>query len=280
MSSDVFYFIGFVFAILILFILPKTKEIFEKNIPEVLGVSSAYFYLLADIKSDSFNLIILDYSWRDINSLLVFFGIALALLAVYLNFKIKSKFITNEELVSELEITNKKLEVIKKEYYKLCSDNLRIIFKSFFDLSNGCGRVSVYKYDGDVFKLLGRYSNNPLYNKKGRDSYPSNEGFIALGWANEIFEIYNIPQWTKNGKDYKNAVKELCNISDSTLKNIKMKSCSFFIYRLDNEDSRPPLGIVVVEQLQSSQIDHQNMNEIFSSNEQQLSFLIKSMKSI
>ena len=31
MSSDVFYFIGFVFAILILFILPKTKEIFEKN---------------------------------------------------------------------------------------------------------------------------------------------------------------------------------------------------------------------------------------------------------
>ena len=59
-----------------------------------------------------------------------------------------------------------------------------------------------------------------------------------------------------------------------------MKSCSFFIYRLDNEDSRPPLGIVVVEQLQSSQIDHQNMNEIFSSNEQQLSFLIKSMKSI
>jgi hypothetical protein len=280
MSSDIFYFIGFVFAILILFILPKTKEIFEKNIPEVIVVTSAYFYLLADIKSDSYNLIVFNYSWRDINSLLVFIGIALAILAVYLNYKIKSNFITDEKLASELDYTNKKLEVLKKEYYKLCSDNLRIIFKSFFDLSNGSGRVSVYKYENDAFKLLGRYSNNPQYNKKGRESYQANEGFIALGWANEIYEIYNIPQWTKNGKDYKNAVKELCNISDSTLKNIKMKSCSFFIYRLDNEDSRPPLGIVVVEQLQSSQIDHQNMSEIFSSNEQQLSFLIKSMKSI
>jgi hypothetical protein len=280
MSSDIFYFIGFVFVILILFILPKTKKIFEKNIPEVIGISSAYFYLLADIKNDSYNLIVMNYSWRDINTFLVFIGTALALLAVYLNFKIKSEFITDEKLASELDYTNKKLEILKKEYYKLCSDNLRIIFKSFFDLSNGAGRVSVYKYENDAFKLLGRYSNNPLYNKKGRDSYPANEGFIALGWANEIFEIYNIPQWTKNGKDYKNAIKVLCNISDSTLKNIKMKSCSFFIYRLDNEDSRPPLGIVVVEQLQSSQIDHQNMSEIFSSNEQQLSFLIKSMKSI
>lgn len=280
MSSDIFYFIGFVFVILILFILPKTKKIFEKNIPEVIGISSAYFYLLANIKNDSYNLIVMNYSWRDINTFLVFIGTALALLAVYLNFKIKSEFITNEKLASQLDYTNKKLEILKKEYYKLCSDNLRIIFKSFFDLSNGAGRVSVYKYENDAFKLLGRYSNNPLYNKKGRESYPANEGFIALGWAHEIYEIYNIPQWTKNGKDYKDAVKELCNISDATLKNIKMKSCSFFIYRLDNEDSRPPLGIVVVEQLKSSQIDHQNMSEIFSSNEQQLSFLIKSMKSI
>ena len=54
------------------------------------------------------------------------------------------------------------LEVLKKEYYKLCSDNLRIIFKSFFDLSNGSGRVSVYKYENDAFKLLGVEFHNVI----------------------------------------------------------------------------------------------------------------------
>jgi hypothetical protein len=280
MSSDIFYFVGFVFVILILFVIPKTKDIFGKNIPEVLAVSSAYFYLLADIKNDSDKLIFADFSWSDINTFLLVLGTFLALLAVYQNYILKAKYVSDEDLIIELSNTNKKLDILKKEYYKLCSDNLRIIFKSFFDLSNGSGRVSVYKFENDAFKLLGRYSNNPIYSKKGRDSYPSNEGFIALGWANEVFEIYNIPAWSKTGTEYKSAIKELCNISDKTLKSLKMKSCSFFIYRLDNEDSRPPLGIVVVEQLQSTQINPNNMNEIFSNNEQQLSFLIKSMKSI
>lgn len=280
MSSDIFYFVGFVFVILILFVIPKTKDIFEKNIPEVLAVSSAYFYLLADIKNASNKLIFADFTWNDINSFLLVLGTFLALLSVYQNYILKAKYISDDDLKLELLNTNKKLDILKKEYYKLCSDNLRIIFKSFFELSNGSGRVSVYKFENEAFKLLGRYSNNPIYNKKGRESYPSNEGFIALGWANEIYEIYNIPPWSRTGQDYKSAIKELCNISDKTLKGLNMKSCSFFIYRLDNEDSRPPLGIVVVEQLQSSQIDPQNMNEIFSRNEQQLSFLIKSMKSI
>ena len=64
MSSDVFYFIGFVFAILILFILPKTKEIFEKNMAQlwfkpntVIGKSDDQY---KNFNDESFSMIFID----------------------------------------------------------------------------------------------------------------------------------------------------------------------------------------------------------------------------
>ncbi|WP_291118421.1 hypothetical protein [Empedobacter sp. UBA7248] len=280
MTADIFFFIGYIFIILILFLIPFTKRIFEKNIAELFTISSGYLFLLADIKNESKNKIIFDLSWAELNTSLVFIGILLIIIGVIVNFSQKNKNLSYTQMQTELQTTQQKFKNIEKEYFKLCSDNIRVIFENFFSLTDGQGRVSIYKFDDNQFKLLGRYSNNPEFNKIGRGNYSSNEGFIAKGWQNETFKIDSCPKWTGKGKEYKDFMKSVCNISDTALRKIRMKSRSFFIYRINNEDSRPPLGIIVFEQIKPQPIDQQLIKNIILNHEAQIQFLIKSMKTI
>ena len=59
-----------------------------------------------------------------------------------------------------------------------------------------------------------------------------------------------------------------------------MKSCAFYISRIENEDSRLQLGIIVFEQIQSKQIDSVEIDNILEYNKLYIRSLIKSMKSI
>lgn len=280
MTADIFFFIGYIFLILILFLIPFTKKIFEKNIAELCTITSGYLFLLADTKNGSDNKLINNLTWKDINSFLVIFGVILIILGVIINFLQKNKNLSFSQMQTDLQTTKDKLKNIQKEYFKLCSDNIRVIFEDFFAQTDGQGRVSIYKFDDNQFKLLGRYSNNPEFNRIGRGNYSSNEGFIAKGWQNGKFSIDSAPKWAANGKDYKDFMKRNCSITDSTLKKIRMKSRSFYIYRINNEDSRPPLGIIVFEQIKPQAINNTLIEGIISSHEAQLQFLVKSMKTI
>lgn len=59
-----------------------------------------------------------------------------------------------------------------------------------------------------------------------------------------------------------------------------MKSCSFYIKRIENEDARMPLGIIVFEKIQNIEIEAQDIKNKLISNREQLVTLIKSMKTI
>ncbi len=280
MSADIFFILGYIILILVLWLIPFFRNIFLNHKTELFTLSSGYIFLLADIKNGNTNLVFLNKSWDDLNNWLVAVGIILAFVSIILSYFEKLKQESHEKTVTELVSVKKKLEAVKVEYYKLCSDHIREIFHGFFAESEGSGRVSLYKHDGSFFKLLGRYSNNPIYNKIGRDIYPEDEGFIAQGWENEKFEVHGIPKWTKNGSAWRNHIKGLCKIDDEKLRKIKMKSCSFYIHRFNNEDARNPHGIIVLEQLKSDEISSDVILNIFNEHEKQIISLLKSMKSL
>lgn len=280
MSTDLFFFIAYFFLILILFILKWTKDFAYKNLNEFIGVTSAYLYLLADIKNDSDNKIIFDLNWKDLNDFLVYSGVFLAFLYLYLNYKTKNNFVNDVTLLAENNELRENFINSKREFYKLCSDIIRSTFPDFYSSSNGNGRISIYKYDNNSFTLLGRYCPNPLFNLQGRAHYPENEGLIAKGWQEgEIIE-FNIPKFSKSGREWKKHMKAICNISDSSLEKIKMKSCSYYIQRISNEDSRNPLGIIVLETLSPDIIDDFYIKNQLELNKEIISSLIKSMKTI
>jgi hypothetical protein len=281
MSAEIFYIFGYLLFVLLLWTIPFFRKIFVEHKAELFTFSSGYIFLLADIKSnDESCKVILDMTWKELNPWLITVGIILGLISIIMTYLYKKRQQNIDSLTRALKVTQDKFNLIKQEYFKLCSDHIKEVFDDFFDQSNGCGRVSLYKHEGNSFKLLGRYSNNPIYNKAGREEYPDNEGFIAKGWENEHYQISGIPKWSGNGRKYSTFVKANCDIADNTLRTLPMKSCSFYIHRFNNDNAQNPHGIIVLEQLKSDVIPLVLINKILDEHEKQIIFLLKSMKSL
>lgn len=280
MSEEIFFLIGYPILILFSWLFPFLRRLFLQHKPELLGFSAGYYFLLADIKSEKSELVAFGKCWEEINNYLVVIGVIFGVIGILLSAYEKSKLKKLHETLELLNQANEKLKAIRNEYYKLCSDNLKSIFSSFFDETSGNGRVSLYKHTGHNFILLGRYSQNPTYNKIGRGGYPDNEGFIAKGWEDGEFEINDIPMWKGAGTQYKSYVKSKCNISDEVLQNINMRSKSFYIYRFNNHDASNPLGIIVFEKIEANGISKNTVKGIINAQNNQIKFLLKTMKSL
>lgn len=267
------YFIGLIIVVLLLFAASFTRKYAQKIYTELISLVGGYIWLIADIKSDSEDVLFHNYTFKDINNLLIILGGIIFLVGIILGAKGK---ITQKDY-NEME---GRFKSIKEEFYKLCSDQLMHIFSDFFSKSKGTGRVSFYKYQDEQFKLIGRYSPNPNYNKKGRLAYPSKEGFISKGWEKGEYIIGGIPKYVANGKEWRDYMRKECGLSDKVLRKMTMKSQSYYIYRVDNEDSRKQLGIVVFEQVKSDIIDKDGILNVFKEQEKQITILFKSMKTL
>lgn len=229
---------------------------------------SGYLFLLADIKNGDKNEVLLNLLWENITPFLVGIGVTTSIISIIFS------------SIQKSSLRNIDLTIQKNEYYKLCSDFLRISFSNFFLNSSNNGRVSMYLHQNNSFILIGRYSNNPNFNKKGREKYPDNEGLISKGWDDGICVLHGVPEWRGAGQNYYNKVNRVKEINKDIVSRINMKSRAFYIKRVDNEDSRTPYGIIVIEQMKSNSIDNNIIQDIFDKDLDNFILLFRSMKSL
>ena len=102
-------------------------------------------------------------------------------------------------------------------------------------------RVSVYSVEEDEFVLLGRYSQNPNLERRGRPSYPLDQGTIGKAWAKQ-FAIENDPEpdrqkWEAGLGDR--------GFSASEAAALTMHSRSVYAQRLDRGSEK--VGVLVFE---------------------------------
>ena len=109
-------------------------------------------------------------------------------------------------------------------------------------------RITIYRYDLEHFVPIGRYSKNREINKRGRDKYPKDEGFIGKCWRNGYYYINKLPDYSSNEKDYVAKVTSECSIKKGDLRSISMKSKTYFCRNLLNK-SEVPIAVIVVESL-------------------------------
>lgn len=273
MTSESLFLLIPIFVVLLLFTITYSREILLNNLSELFISIAGYFFLLTDIKNDNKEIVVFNFSWENLNTFLLIIGCLFSLLAIYLSYNYKEKFKSYDDVF-------KRFNSSKNEYYKLCSDIIRNSFDDFFINSGNNGRVSIYLHESNMFKLLGRFSKNPNFNSKGRDSYPDNEGLICKGWIDSIYVVDNIPEWKNSGQKYTTFVSQIQDMDKDTIKNMKMKSRSFYIKRIDNEDSRTPYGIIVIEQISPTPIDGDLITSILEKHESNLIVLFKSMRSL
>ncbi|NRT13593.1 hypothetical protein [Flavobacterium sp. 14A] len=273
MTSESLFLIIPLILILLLFAIGKSRKIFLEHSSEVLIMISSYLFLLTDIRNNNTEIVIFNYNWKELNTILLVSGGITSLISICLSYAFKKRYDSYEDVLNKFNNS-------KKEFYKLCSDIIRNSFKDFFDNSFSNGRVSIYMHQNNNFILLGRYSNNPNFNSKGRESYPDNEGLISKGWLDNTYVINNIPVWANKGQKYIKCVNLIKSIDTEVIKKMKMKSRSFYIKRIDNEDSRLHHGIIVIEQMDPRPIDSTLIEDILDKHEPNIIVLFKSMNSV
>lgn len=102
-------------------------------------------------------------------------------------------------------------------------------------------RVSVYSVEGDEFLLLARYSKNPNHERRGRSSYPLNQGAIGVAWARQ-WVIQNSSEETREG--WEESLLEQ-GFSSEEARHLSMHSRSIYAHRLDRGSAKA--GVVVFE---------------------------------
>ena len=275
--EGIIYVILFVLVILI-FALLFTKH-FKSFLSEVFTLIGGLGLTTVDILSDSEQKFVGQYSWKDSWPYLFWlsaFFLALGIgVSIYRNRKTESL----KELQTSNKSLQKKIDRIKKDYFRLCSDEIKLIFEDFFNQSDS--RISIYQHQGTYFTLLGRFSNNNKFNSNDDHEYPDSDGFIALGWQTNEFENQDAPIWEGKGKKYKAYMKNICQISDRRLDGLKMRSCSFYIKTInDSSTSENPDGIIVFERLKPKSIDVNYCKEKMQIKNTEILSFLRNMKSL
>lgn len=201
----------------------------------------------------------------------------------------KSKSIINLESVIEekdCEIKNKSqkiqeqeltIEKVGEENYSLFMYMLSLIFKKL-DLNDKC-RISIYKVVSDKFVIMGRYSSNPEFNKIYRKEYPISEGFISIAYRNGEFFIDDLLEFKDGSREkYYRNVMELCDIPKETLKNVSMKSRTYYCKALMDPYSHIRKAIIVVEGLDEKLFTKDAIDSKLKDEEERLKYFVENLK--
>ena len=176
--------------------------------------------------------------------------------------------------ISELDSEKKKLQESNERWKNGFDDFFR---NSLIFLYNSLGytereRILVYRHEDNRFILIGRYSRNPKFNNKGRDSYPDNEGFIAKGWEEGDFCFGILPDPNEDFESYTSQVMAYCTIKKGTIRNLNMLSRSYCINSINKSVTQEKIGLVVLESVDpgkfnpsESESAANRMGELFNS---------------
>ena len=132
------------------------------------------------------------------------------------------------------------LENLPKEFLRNVSE--------FLDLKNS-ERISLYVLEGKKFRIIGRYSENPKYDRNGRYEYPSDCGYISKCLENNNGNSYYVKEkLPKKLSKYVEAVSKDTGMNKEDINNLSMKSRAYFT-RVIKDKHNKNVGILVIESM-------------------------------
>lgn len=147
--------------------------------------------------------------------------------------------------VQLLEATIEKIECVNYDLFQYVL--ISLYNKLGFD---GQDRISIYKKEKDRFVIMSRYSINPQYSSINRSHYPISDGFIGLALQNGDGEYFinNLPEYkTGNKERYYSAILENCQMDKEVLRNLKMRSRSFYCLAIKDPAETKRNAVIVFE---------------------------------
>lgn len=152
------------------------------------------------------------------------------------------KIKTLNETVLALE---EEADKIGENIHNLFEGILLNLSKKLVFTQNGTERVTLYihKNSHGCFVPCGRYSNNPLFQKKGRTRFDDDQGCISKGWQTGWHFDNKIPTGKPLAANYNN---KNYGIPVDTASSLTMQSKLLAVKRIDGLEGRP-VAVLVIE---------------------------------
>ena len=268
------------------------KDHIEKILGGIFTVSSVFIYFFA---SDEGTRLLLKLCHKDFSSESIAAFQSEWVWWFFLGYGINALFlilakIWTQRRISDLETLIKEKDEILKEQkekltnYALLRQNIDLIFgehlksiaRSLAFTHNE--RISLYIIDNGEFVCCSRFSQNPNYEKRGRTSYPLNEGVIGEAWSTGVEFIASLPD-VKRGQDtYIKRTKTKYNIPESTVAKFSMFPRLILGYRISNHDHSDHNAVIIVESTNKNFKTQGNILTVLERNRNCLYELIKDFR--
>ncbi|EKB60889.1 hypothetical protein [Bergeyella zoohelcum] len=177
-----------------------------------------------------------------VNCFIILFSLAFSIMSVSNIKEVNELEKKNDNKSIKIKDLETNLNEVVKETNELFNSYLKLLVKNLNFTSRE--RISVYKEYNDRFKLIGRTSDNPRLKKKGRNTYPIDEGFIALAWEDGEYFIDDLPCPDSNFDFYYERINSINKIPKEVVQAMNMKSRTFFAYRIKGNDNEPKAVLV------------------------------------
>lgn len=164
----------------------------------------------------------------------------------------------------DIETENKQLKAVLEEvgqsYFELCSEQLSDLLRSTLGYGD-TERISAYRRRGNVFQIMGRYSEDPEYNKVHRRAYPANEGVIRNAWRDGT-AVAHLPEWNdEEPRPYLEASAKW-DLSEDAVRSLTMKSSHYVACSVYEPAGRHRKVIVVVESAKPHILDEDRIIKV------------------
>jgi hypothetical protein len=154
------------------------------------------------------------------------------------------------ELV-KIRVENKRYRALLggfgRDFFEVWSTQLAIWSKELG--LDGRDRISIYKYSNGSFIMLGRYSENPALNGKGRGVYPHDQGCIGMAWSSDdgTSFVSDLPDPDDDLDGYVAAQIDKCQMPEGVVKGLTMKPRSIVALVVKDSADMRRQAIVVFE---------------------------------
>lgn len=167
----------------------------------------------------------------------------------------------NRDLSEKIQNLENSIDELHKNNLEIFNEHLAALFYKL-DLTEN-ERISFYKHQNNKFHIVGRYSSNPKLAEKNRKYYNSDEGFISLAFQQGDYLLNEgVPEFKNGSKQaYYTFIRTKCEIPLDSLKKIKMKSRSFYLYAFKDSKGLVRNSIIVFESLDSGNFEKEAIDK-------------------
>lgn len=190
-----------------------------------------------------------------------------------------------EGLKESIQLFRENTDVVFKGH--LCCFAIRVLDFQADRWAHSSDRITLYIVDDARrhFVPVGRYSSSPRYGEPGRTQYPLSQGCIGKAWDTGWCFDNRIPKppdaldaASIKDSEFAEYMLENYRIPKTTVSKLTMKSTLIAGYRIDVDEGRESLGIIVVESTDGGRFEEDELKTHLVSQSGYLSHMIRVLK--